>query len=107
MREEVAFSKIGEDLRAELCCEIDHHSARRIRERIDGELFRLKPCTLILDFAGVRFMDSSGIALILGRVEVMSSLDGRVRLTRVAPSIMKLLRLSGLERIPNLAIDSQ
>ncbi len=107
MREEVTFSRIGDILRAELNCEIDHHAARRLREKIDSELFGTKPGVLVLDFLGVRFMDSSGIALILGRVEVMNSLEGRVRLCGVSPSLMKLLRLSGLDRIANLAIETQ
>ena len=106
MQEEVVFSRRGEELTARLACEIDHHAARRIRERIDDSIFLLKPSTLTMDFGGVRFMDSSGIALILGRVEVMSSMDGRVRLVGVNPSLMKLLRLSGLERIPSLTIQT-
>ena len=48
-----------------LGCEIDHHSAKRIRERVDRELDLARPHELVLDFSGVGFMDSSGIGLIM------------------------------------------
>ena len=104
MKEDVIFSKKDGSLVARLCCEIDHHTARGMRERIDGELFRLRPECLVLDFSGVRFMDSSGIGLILGRAELASGMRASVRLVGLSPALMKLLRLAGLERVKNLTV---
>ena len=42
--------------------EIDHHSAREIRENIDAIVERTRPKLLKLDFAGVQFMDSPASA---------------------------------------------
>ena len=105
MQENISFEKRGEDtLRALLCCEIDHHTAKGLRERIDEKLFEEKPALLILDFHGVKFMDSSGLGLIIGRAEVAAAMGASVRLVGLSSSLMNLLRLSGLERIRNLTV---
>ena len=104
MREDVVFLVRDDVLVAVIQCELDHHTARRIRELIDVELFRVKPRCLMLDFSGVGFMDSSGVGLILGRVEAAGANGATVRLSGLSDSLMKLVRLSGIERIKNLSI---
>lgn len=104
MRDEVIISESGSILTASLAGEIDHHLARRIREKIDAALFRSKPKRLVLDFSGVAFMDSSGIGLILGRVEAARALSAEVRLVGLSDGLLKLVRLAGLERIRGLSI---
>ena len=103
-KEIITFSRSGPSLVARISCEIDHHTAGRLRTRIDRELFVERPQVLRLDFGEVRFMDSSGIALILGRVEKASTLHISVRLCGASPTIMKLIRLGGLERVKNLTV---
>ncbi len=63
-------------LTAVLSGEIDHHSAREIRTEIDSTASKVKPRMLILDFSAVRFMDSSGIGLVMGRCKLMQVWDG-------------------------------
>ncbi len=103
-KEIITFSRSGSTLTARISCEIDHHTAGRLRARIDRELFAERPQTLCLDFSEVRFMDSSGIALILGRVESAGAVGAKVRLDGMSPSLFKLVRLSGIERIKNLTV---
>ena len=79
-------------------------SARPIRERIDKALFEKKPELLVLDFSEVRFMDSSGIGLIIGRSEVCEAIGAHVRLVALSPLLSRLVRLSGIEKIKNLSI---
>ena len=104
MKEDVIITEKGTALTAELTCEIDHHTSKRIRDKIDPALFRYKPQMLILDFSAVRFMDSSGIGLIIGRTEVAAALGATVRLVGLSPTLQKLVRLSGLEKISGLAV---
>ncbi|MBQ2347297.1 MAG: anti-sigma factor antagonist [Clostridia bacterium] len=86
-------------LTAYLGGEIDHHTAILMRETIDGDAELYKPSMLILDFAKVRFMDSSGIGLIMGRCRMMSLLGGKVRLDNIPPGIKKIIDLSGVKSI--------
>ena len=100
----ISFSRSGNTLRARISCEIDHHTAGRLRTRIDREIFMERPSVLCLDFRDVRFMDSSGIALILGRVESAGAVGARVHLDGLNQSLYKIVRLSGIERIKNLSV---
>jgi stage II sporulation protein AA (anti-sigma F factor antagonist) len=59
---------------------------------------------VILDFSEVRFMDSSGIGLIIGRSQVAEATGSGVRLVGLSPTLMKLIRLSGIEKIKNVYI---
>ena len=103
-RDIIAFSVGKRSLTACISCEIDHHTAKTLRESIDKELFLVKPEILIVDFSAVKFMDSSGIALILGRVETMSAFSGAVQLRGLSMALNKLIRLSGLDKVKNLSI---
>ena len=100
----ISFARSTQSLTARISCEIDHHTAARLRQRIDRELFIERPNMLCLDFSEVRFMDSSGIALILGRVESAGAVGAKVHLVGLSPTLFKLVRLSGIERIKNLTV---
>ncbi len=79
--------------------EIDHHSARRIREEIDREIIRLRPAVVKLDFSGVNFMDSAGLGLILGRYTRVSEYGGELIITDPPTGVKKLLKLSGTDKL--------
>lgn len=104
MQKDVIFSEADGILTARIGGDIDHHSAKRMREGIDLKLFELKPHTLVLDFSGVEFMDSSGLGLILGRVEKATTLGADVILTGASARIMKLISLAGIERVRHLSV---
>ena len=56
------------------------------------------PKKLILDMAGVTFMDSSGVALAVNSVRRMRELSGEVSLRGVPPLPMKILTMAGIGR---------
>jgi len=105
MQDTVKFSDAGGMLIAGLSGEIDHHLAKSQREEIDSMLFKKRPEVLVLDFSDVRFMDSSGIGLIIGRVDVAESIGCRVHLGGLSATQRKLVKLSGVEKLKNLTID--
>ena len=105
MQNGVRFSESERTLTAYLSGEIDHHSAKAEREEIDAMLFRTKPTRLVLDFSEVKFMDSSGIGLIIGRADVSSSMGCRVRVTGLSKSLKKLALLAGIEKIKCIDMD--
>lgn len=91
-------------LRCRLVGEIDHHTAKHVREKIDAEIFKSRPSGVILDFQEVRFMDSSGIGLIIGRAELCGELRIGVRLVGLSNTARKLVTLSGIDKLPNLTV---
>ena len=76
--------------------EIDHHTAREIREATDSLVQTKKPSVLRLDFSGVTFMDSSGIGLVMGRYRIMLLYGGTVRAVNVPTGLERIMNLSGL-----------
>ena len=75
--------------------EIDHHCAQPMRTEIDEKITAYQPEVLVLDFAGVTFMDSSGIGLIMGRHRSMESIGGEVIVRNPPQHIRRVMRLSG------------
>lgn len=104
MQEKVVFARDEDALWVKLKCEIDHHTARQMREKIDREIFTHRPVIVYLDFSEVRFMDSSGIGLIIGRSQVAEALGSGVRLVGMSKTLLKLISLSGIEKIKNVYI---
>ena len=95
----VAIKTDGTILTALLEGEIDHHTAKGLRETIDSAAVRMKQECLRLDFSGVGFMDSSGVGLIMGRFRLLNDLGGRVEICNVPAHLMRMLRMAGLGRL--------
>ena len=95
----VEINAKGEVLTAYLKGEIDHHSAAQIRTEIDLAIERNMPELLVLDFSGVGFMDSSGIALILRAQQRMQLLDGTLLVRNVPPQAKRVLDAAGIGRL--------
>ena len=95
----VSFSPAGEVLYAYLAGEIDHDAAQSLRIQLDDALVSRTPQTMILDFGGVGFMDSSGIGLILGRVRTAALWGGRVTVRGLSPQLKKMAELSGISAL--------
>ncbi|MBQ7725890.1 MAG: anti-sigma factor antagonist [Clostridia bacterium] len=92
----------GETVTAYLYGELDHHTAKEMREAIDGALERNMPSRLVLNFQNVSFMDSSGIGLVMGRYKRLARTGAELHITGTSPQIFKVMRLAGLERLATL-----
>lgn len=90
----VSFSAAGDTLYAYLSGEIDHDAAQDLRLALDDALVSRSPRTLVLDFAGVGFMDSSGVGLILGRQRRAQALGGSVRVQHAPRQLRRVLDLA-------------
>lgn len=95
----VSLQITQEEIVALLSGEIDHHSAKELRETIDDACQRNMPSRLLLDFHDVTFMDSSGIGLIMGRYRLMDELGGQLQVVRVPNTLQKVMRVAGLDKL--------
>jgi stage II sporulation protein AA (anti-sigma F factor antagonist) len=96
---EVKIENRPEGLYVRLCGEIDHHSARKIREQVDSAIEMFRPAKLCLDFKEVSFMDSSGIGLIMGRYRLIQLYQGSLEIINISERIKKVVSLSGIDRL--------
>jgi stage II sporulation protein AA (anti-sigma F factor antagonist) len=79
--------------------ELDHHEARTLARDIGRELETAMPRECVLDMSEVKFMDSSGIAVILRAYKRMEELGGHLTVENVPSQPMRVLEASGIERI--------
>lgn len=79
--------------------EIDHHGARCVLKMIADKIDQYLPMVCVLDFKGVTFMDSSGIAIVIHSYRRMMERQGILRLKQVPPQPRKVLEAAGMERL--------
>ena len=85
------MNSTGEVLTVYLQGEIDHHSAKNMREEIDSAVDFNMPSLLILDFGEVTFMDSSGIGLVMGRFKNLQKNGAKLNLSNLSGNIYKIM----------------
>ena len=90
---EISAKHQGNQLELALTGELDHHGAKGLLACLEQEIQRSLPMVLVLDFSGVTFMDSSGIAVAL------RELGGSVALHHVAPQPRKVFEAAGIGRM--------
>ena len=79
--------------------ELDHHGAKECLSGLDRALDLHLPRRLTLDFSGVSFMDSSGIAVVMRAVRHMAALGGSVELCSVPQQAKKVFQAAGVTRL--------
>lgn len=81
--------------------EIDHHTSSIIRTRIDYEVFRFRPKKVVIDLSRVKFMDSAGIGLLIGRYKTVKSYGGFLEIENTNEKLMSIFEMAGLPKIIN------
>lgn len=92
----------GTVVTAYLSGELDHHTAKAMREAIDNAVELNMPAKLILNFKNISFMDSSGIGLVMGRYGKLCKTGAELVVTEASPQIYRVMKLAGLERLARL-----
>ena len=82
--------------------ELDHHITNEVRDGIDNILNTRPIKNIIFDFKNIRFMDSSGIGVIIGRYKKISNDGGKVSVINVNPRVKKIFDLSGMNKIVSI-----
>jgi len=85
--------------------ELDMNTASLVRQAIDVEIEKRGIRSVILNLQDVRFVDSSGLGVIIGRYKKLLPLGGNIKITNVPPHIYKIMELSGLPKIINFYAD--
>lgn len=79
--------------------ELDHHSAKEVKDMVETVIQNRGVKNLIFDFSGLKFMDSSGIGVVIGRYKLVSSLGGQVAIVSQNRVIDRLLKMSGIHKL--------
>jgi stage II sporulation protein AA (anti-sigma F factor antagonist) len=82
--------------------ELDHHSADSLRKQVEQELDKELAHSVLLSLAGLTFMDSSGLGVILGRYRRLNQAGGKMAACCLKPQVQRIFEMSGLTRIMNI-----
>jgi stage II sporulation protein AA (anti-sigma F factor antagonist) len=75
--------------------ELDVSNARQLESAVARATDEHKPSELVFDLAGLRFMDSAGIAVLLGATKRVE----RVSLRQPSPIVRRVVELTGLSAV--------
>lgn len=97
---DVQIIRVDKELIAHLKGELDHYTAERVRNQLDAAIAKSRQVdTLVLDCAGLGFMDSSGIGVILGRHNTMKKRGGTLMVRNVPPQMDRVMKAAGLYQV--------
>lgn len=93
------FKVIDNYLMVRLPEEIDHHKSAYISEGADKFILQGEVSNVVFDFEDTKFMDSSGIGIIMGRYKKINCFGGKVFAIHADRQIKRILHISGLHKI--------
>ena len=92
----------GDVLWIRLVGELDHHTAEQLKQQAVKVMEKKAIKHLVLNLESLRFMDSSGLGVILGRYKQIKQHQGEMYVCAISPSIKRLFEISGLFKIIRL-----
>jgi stage II sporulation protein AA (anti-sigma F factor antagonist) len=93
---DISVSADGHELSLTLVGEVDPHTAPRVEGEIRAGLLSPSVEQLLIDLAGVTFMDSSGLRVLISAHRSMRERGGRLVLRSPSPTVSRLLEITQL-----------
>ncbi|MBS2034455.1 MAG: STAS domain-containing protein [Candidatus Eremiobacteraeota bacterium] len=78
--------------------EIDVYTSPRVKETIN-ELIEKGHYQLVINLEGVRYIDSTGLGVLIGALKKVREHSGRILLVCTNPQIKKIFNITGLVKI--------
>lgn len=85
--------------------DIDHHNVKRVRTELDREIEKIGIKNIAFDFSSVRFMDSAGIGMIMGRYRRINAIGGKIYIIGANEDVKRIIGISGLGNIVEIYSD--
>ena len=79
--------------------EVDHHKSVFISRAADEYIMKEGVGNVVFDFEDTRFMDSSGIGIIIGRYKKISYFGGKVFAINTDARIKRTMMICGLHKV--------
>ncbi|GAB4281780.1 MAG: anti-sigma factor antagonist [Marinilabiliales bacterium] len=73
-------------------------NCQEIKEEIN-KVINNQRIKLIFDLNGIRYVDSSGIAVLISVLKTVNNIGGKLILTNISKEVMDLIKLMQLDRI--------
>ncbi len=80
--------------------DLDLVTAKTMKEHVENILYsRLGVKNLVVNLKGVRFVDSSGLGMLIGCYKYMQGRQGSMMLSDASASLYRVLELSGMKKL--------
>jgi len=89
----------GEMILASLEGELDHHTSQAFKAKVQTILDTEETKNLVIDMSRLYFMDSSGIGVILGRLNQLKKKGGKVVVFGMKSQVKKVFYAGGLDKV--------
>ncbi len=96
--EQTTYEAADRDLFVYLGMEIDHHQVSFITKEVGFYISSKMTKNIIFDFQNVRFMDSSGIGMVMDAYKRAVMLGGTVMVCNMSKKVDRIFRMSGVYR---------
>ena len=87
--------------------ELDHHGVKESMNLINSLIDHYLPRVCVLDLAGLQFMDSSGIALILRLRKRLSGDQNAFRVENAGGQPLRVIDASSIDRLVHIAVSKE
>lgn len=80
--------------------DLDMVTAKAVKEQVETILYnRVGVKTLVVNLQEIRFIDSSGLGMLIGCYKYMQGREGNMMLTDASQSVYRILELSGMKKL--------
>jgi len=79
--------------------ELDHHTADYTRQHLDAAMLETRAAQVVLDLANLKFMDSTGIGVLIGRYKKMKDKNVPIYISNPTSQAERIFKLTGLYTI--------
>lgn len=93
------YEASGQTLVIHLPKEIDHHNCKSLKNETDLLLEENYIHRIVFDFSETRFMDSSGIGVLLGRYKQLKASGGTVTYCGAGIQVQRILTVAGMAKL--------
>ncbi len=80
--------------------DLDMVTARTMKEQVETILYsRLGVKKLVVNLKRIRFIDSSGLGVLIGCYKYMQGREGSIMLVEASKTVYRILELSGMKKL--------
>ncbi|MBE5731313.1 MAG: STAS domain-containing protein [Clostridiales bacterium] len=92
----IVHKTVGTTLYVGLCGELDESTSVTTRAALDKLIEDFSATKFVVDMSALKFMDSTGIGVLLGRYKKLKAKGASLFIASPTPTVDKLLTLSGI-----------
>ncbi|MCH5163966.1 MAG: anti-sigma factor antagonist [Clostridiales bacterium] len=92
----IIHKTVGTTLYIGLCGELDESTSGQTRAALDKLIEDFSSNKLVLDMSDLKFMDSTGVGVLLGRYKKLKAKGASLLIASPSPTVDKILTLSGI-----------